>query len=242
MPDVRERERAHLGGHRAVPLLAQREPGGAERLLEVAVEARAVEGGGGRGHAEAAAAAPAEAARRARTPSRAARRRGSMLAGLQQQAGHRERELRVAVQHLVGDLARPACASALPEPLTTQPSQCSPIRSAASCQSARRHRVARALERLAVGRVPAARRAVQGGQLLRETVPELGAEHLRKQRVVAEPCARRVERVDEPVRSRSSSPSGGRPSETPVSASDQLGVHPLDDRGPEQEPAASSSS
>ena len=95
--------------------------------------------------------------------------------------------------------------------------------------------MARALERLAVRGVPPARRAVQGGQLLREAVPELGAEHLRQQGVVAEPCARRVERVDEPVRARELA-EGGPAVGGAGQRLDQLGVHPLDDRRPEQEP------
>ena len=54
----------------------EREPCRAERLFEVAVEACAIQRGGGRGHGGSGAGAPREAARRARTPERAARRRG----------------------------------------------------------------------------------------------------------------------------------------------------------------------
>ena len=62
---------------------------------------------------------------------------------------------------------------------------------------ARGHRVPHRLERTAVAREPAARLAVQGGELVRKPMSQLGAEHLGEQRVVAEPPAARVERVDE---------------------------------------------
>ena len=53
--DVGERQRAHLHGDRPVPVLAQREPGRAQRLLDVAVEAGSVERRRRAGHREPAA-------------------------------------------------------------------------------------------------------------------------------------------------------------------------------------------
>jgi hypothetical protein len=139
------------------------------------------------------------------------------LACLQEKAGHGEGELRVAVQDLVGDLERHLAEQVAravheaAEPVFADqfggelPSRAPPPRGGA-------------LERLPVRGVPPARRAVQGRQLVREAVPELGPEHLGEQGVVAEPCARRVQRVDEALglgelaRAR-------RPSGVPVSAS-----------------------
>ena len=217
--EVGERERAHLDGDRAVPILAQREPGRAERLLEVAVEARAVQGGGGRGHARTGAAGPAGAARRARTPSRAARRplrsRRPRAAGRPSRARARRRR---SITSPGISLGEPRGARRPSRPRRSA-SQCSPMSSAASCQSAAATAWRAALERVAVGRVPAARGECRRGQLVREAVLQLGAEHLGEQRVVAEPGARRVERVDEARPRGSSSWSACRPSATPVSAS-----------------------
>ena len=85
-----------------------------------------------------------------------------------------------------------------------------------------------------MAREPAARLAMQGGELVRKPVPQLRAEHLGEQRVVAEPPAARVERVDEALGSLQLA-ERVLPRRGPGERLGQLAVQPVDDRRTEEE-------